>query len=223
MLHNPVYNALLTGDKHLALGTNTVKYFDEAVSPFVGFEETNENGFDDLHQLLPPGRTILYAKPDSITEPRGWKLLHEIKGLQFIFEGSIPTLEPSFTFTPLRHEHAEQMVQLARLTKPGPFDMRTIEFGNYFGVFENNNLVAMTGQRLHLSDYTEVSAVCTHPGYLGRGYAAALVKHQLNLVMNAGQIPFLHVRADNDRAIALYERLGFRVSRTMMFYFMKRV
>ncbi len=115
------------------------------------------------------------------------------------------------------------MVQLARLTKPGPFAKRTIEFGQYYGVFENGRLAAMTGQRLHIQNFTEVSAVCTHPDFLGKGYAAALVQHQMNLILKDGQIPFLHVRADNERAIAVYERLGFKKQGTMNSYFLKRI
>ena len=80
----------------------------------------------------------------------------------------------------------------------------------------------MTGQRLHVNNYTEISAVCTHPDHLGKGFAAALMQHQLNLILNHDQIPFLHVRAENSRAIALYERLGFKVNREMNFYFMKK-
>ncbi len=80
----------------------------------------------------------------------------------------------------------------------------------------------MTGQRLHVYNYTEVSAVCTHPNCLGKGFAAVLIQHQLDLICKTGQIPFLHVRADNERAIALYERLAFIENGFMNFYFMKR-
>jgi predicted GNAT family acetyltransferase len=83
--------------------------------------------------------------------------------------------------------------------------------------------VAMTGQRLHPQQYTEVSAVCTHPDHLGNGYASALVQHQVQLILQQGKTPFLHVREDNSRAIALYERLGFSISRNMNFYFMRRL
>lgn len=223
ILYNPVYNALQTGDAHLGFGTEHVKCFDEEVSPFAGFPFHYNRGFDDLFQLLPAGRKILYATPQEIKEPAGWQVLVDIKGLQFVFAGkALPNADHAINLVPLNKIHVEEMISLANLTRPGPFSTRTIEFGHYHGVFKDGKLAAMTGQRLHVVNYTEISAVCTHPDHLGKGFAAALIIHQLKLIVEAGQTPFLHVRADNERAIALYERLGFKVSREMNFYFMKR-
>jgi ribosomal protein S18 acetylase RimI-like enzyme len=222
-LFNPVYNALLSGDARLSFGTESAKYFDEQVSPFAGFHIDNDKGFDELYDLLPAGRGILYATPGEIGEPKGWQFKVVLKGLQFVYPPVNSVDEDSIKPVPLSTEHVEEMVQLATLTKPGPFSTRTIEFGHYHGIFENNRLAAMTGQRLHVDDYTEISAVCTHPDFLGRGYAAALMRHQAKLILSQNQIPFLHVRADNSRAIALYERLGFKENRVMNFYFMKRL
>lgn len=221
-LDNPVYQALVSGNRSLALGTETVKYFAEAVSPFVGFQHDNEKGFGDLHDLLPSGRKILYASPLHINQYKGWQLLHKVPGLQFIFDKGSKVSTPSLTHVPLQEEHTGQMMQLTALTKPGPFGPRTIDFGNYFGFFENGQLVAMTGQRLHVHDFAEISAVCTHPDHLGKGYASALVQHQIKMILDAGETPFLHVREDNLRAIEVYRRLGFRVSGPMNFYFLKR-
>ena len=222
LLYNPVYNALLSGDANLSFGTDSVKYFDEEVSPFAGFHHQYQKGFEELYNLLPLDRKILYATPQLIKEPRGWKLLVEIKGLQFLFTEKTVQGKQNYELVPLNESNVNEMVELATLTKPGPFGTRTIEFGHYHGIFDNGKLVAMTGQRLHVHNYTELSAVCTHPDHLGKGYAAALMQHQLQLILSHDQIPFLHVRADNSRAIALYERLGFKVNREMNFYFMKR-
>ena len=222
LLKNPVYNALLSRDAHLGFGTGAVRCFHEEVSPFVGFPELYSSGFGDLHQLLPEGRKILYATTQLITEPSGWQLVVGVKGLQFIYNKGPVDITSNLNLVPLQKEHVEEMVQLAALTKPGPFDLRTIEFGHYHGIFENGRLVAMTGQRLHVEEYTEISAVCTHPDYLGRGYAAALIQQQLNLIYRQGGHPFLHVRADNARAIALYHRFGFEINHPMNFYFMKK-
>lgn len=221
LLHNPVYNALLSGNKHLSFGNHLVKYFDDQVSPFAGFDHKYKNGFAHLYELLPQGRKILYANPSSISQPQGWQLQHEIKGLQFVYEGK--EIKTEFqNVTPLTEIHVEEMIELVRLTKPGPFGKRTIDFGSYFGIFENDKLVAMTGQRLHIENCTEISAVCTHPDHLGKGYASILLQHQLQIILQNNQLPFLHVREDNERAVALYHRLGFTISRPMNFYFMKR-
>ena len=223
LLENPVYNALCTVDAHFDLGNDRIKYFDEEVSPFAGFDEQYEAGFDELHRLLPPGRKILYAIPIEIEIQTGWKLSASIEGLQFVLDNYILQKESAIEPVPLGKENVEEMVKLAALTKPGPFNTRTIEFGSYFGIFQNGQLAAMTGQRLHVPGFSEISAVCTHPDHLGKGYAGILMHQQIDLILKAGNTPFLHVRADNQRAIALYERIGFRVSRPMNFYFLKRI
>ena len=222
LLKNPVYHALLSGDRHLSFGNEKVKYFDEQVSPFAGFEQDYNKGFSDLYELLPSGRKILYAIPSLITEPAGWEVAHEIKGLQFVYEADREIKTQFSDVMSLSEIHVEEMMELAKLTRPGPFGPRTIDFGSYFGIFEKEKLVAMTGQRLHVQNYTEISAVCTHPDYSGKGYAYTLLQHQLQIILQQGQHPFLHVREDNERAISLYQRLGFTISRAMNFYFMKR-
>jgi len=222
LLRNPVYHSLLYNDGHLGNSSGKVAWFDEDVSPFVGIEEGHEQGFADLYRLLPAGRRILFATPNTIALPKDWKLAVAVEGLQFLYEGKPIAEDTSFQPTPLTAEHVDDMMQLAVLTKPGPFGRRTIEFGHYFGVFQNGKLAAMTGQRLHVQNFTEVSAVCTHPDCLGKGYASALVQHQVALILRQHQTPFLHVRADNRRAIEVYERLGFVAQGPMNFYFFKK-
>jgi predicted GNAT family acetyltransferase len=68
----------------------------------------------------------------------------------------------------------------------------------------------MAGERLRVPGYAEISAVCTHPDHVGNGYAASLMSVLMERMRAQGETPFLHVRAHNTRAIALYERLGFR-------------
>lgn len=222
LLDNPVFNALCSGDAALGNGSSTAKFFPEDVSPFAGFDKNAASGFDDLYNLLPGDRKILYAAPEQIETPKGWKLLIQIPGLQFVLNSYTPGIESRSEIIPLSKINVEEMISLTALTRPGPFNKRTIEFGHYFGIFQKNQLAAMIGQRLHVSNYTELSAVCTHPDYWGKGFAGDLIHHQIMLILKMGQIPFLHVRSDNWRAIDLYERIGFKVSRPMNFYFLQK-
>ena len=94
--------------------------------------------------------------------------------------------------------------------------------GDYFGIFNNNKLVAVTGKRMRMNGFTEISAVVTHPDFTGRGYAKQLVAHVVNKNLSNNIIPYLHVAADNLPAIRLYEKLGFETRRKMSFWKIKR-
>ena len=80
----------------------------------------------------------------------------------------------------------------------------------------------MAGERLHLTDYTEISAVCTDPDHTGKGYAAFLVSFLADQMLKKGKKPFLHVKHDNQRAINMYQRLGFLHRSDMYFTVFKR-
>lgn len=114
------------------------------------------------------------------------------------------------------------MLDLTARTKPGPFNDNTIEFGNYFGIFDGDQLVSMAGQRLQTNDFTEVSAICTDPDHLGKGYAAALTQKVCACIYNNGKTPFLHVRQDNAGAIKLYQKLGFEIRTDIFFSIFKK-
>lgn len=116
LLDNPVFNALTSGDAHLAFGTDEVKFFEKEVSPFAGFREDYKNGFDELHALLPAGRNILYATRKKITTPAGYKLIVVLQGTQFIFDAPLPAANSALQLVPLDSRNAEEMVQLAALT-----------------------------------------------------------------------------------------------------------
>ncbi len=190
-----------------------------------------------LFELLPRNGPALFFSPVDMEFGPDWQVKRLIRGVQMICTNSAPAAAattppaaatpPAATTAPppnrpLTKEHVPPIIALNRLTDPGPFDSRTIEFGHYFGIFENGQLVSMAGQRLHVFDYAEISAVCTHPDHTGKGYARQLLLHQIYRIRSASGIPFLHVREDNERAIKVYENSGFSIRRKVCFYIMQK-
>jgi len=106
-----------------------------------------------------------------------------------------------------------EMLELVRLTDPGPFFQRTIELGRYVGLRRDGALAAMAGERLRFDGWTEISAVCTAPSYRGHGLASRLVSTLVADIHDRSEGAFLHVLKSNTNAIRLYEGLGFRTRR----------
>jgi predicted GNAT family acetyltransferase len=218
LLNNPAYNALISGNHHLALGNEDVKYFDKDISPFVGLKENSEENFKILYELVTDTNPRLFVATVELDIPAPWKISHCIKGFQMVCNAYAGQTDFEAKMIPLTEEHVPQMLALTKLTNPGPFGQRTIDFGHYMGIFEGSQLAAMAGQRLYPAPYAEVSAVCTHPDHNGKGYARQLLKYQINRIKAAQNIPFLHVKYDNERAIKLYESLGFLSRKEVFFY-----
>ncbi|KAK0360893.1 hypothetical protein LTR94_025558 [Friedmanniomyces endolithicus] len=117
----------------------------------------------------------------------------------------------------LTDEDGPAMLALATLTKPGPFRSRTRKLGPFIGVKQEGRLVAMAGRRLRVEGFTELSGVCTHPDYRGRGYAAALSRAVVSEILAEGDQAFLHAFADHPATIAFYASLGFKLRAPMTY------
>ena len=128
---------------------------------------------------------------------------------------AITPASPAFDIVPLSEADAPDMLALATLTEPGPFRSRTHALGDFVGVKIDGRLVAMAGERMKPTGFTEVSGVCTHPDFRGRGYAGGLMRAVAERIIARGETPFLHVYPHNEGAIALYEALGFRLRRAV--------
>jgi predicted GNAT family acetyltransferase len=122
---------------------------------------------------------------------------------------------PDFEVIALTDADAPEMLALATLTKPGPFYSCTHQMGRFIGVKQDGRLVAMAGERMQPTGFTEVSGVCTHPDARGRGLGGALTRIVAGAILARGETPFLHVYATNTGAIGLYETLGFTLRREM--------
>jgi len=223
LLDNPIWNGLTSGNSHLANGTDEVKYFDKEVSPLIGMKEYSQGNFDTLNQLITEDRTLVMLTAFAVEVPEPWQLIRHIKILQLVFTGTLLAPAEDRQFIKLQKEHIPGMLALTKMTTPGPFAGRTIEFGNYEGIFSDGELIAMAGQRTQPRPYIEVSAVCTHPDHHGKGYAGKLITSQLRQITAQSCTPFLHVRSDNDTAIKLYQKLGFDIRTEIHFNTIRKV
>ena len=222
ILDNPAWNALISGNKSLANGTGTAKYFSPEVSFFAGIPAFKRSNFEELHDTISFDKPVAICTSSKMIDPQPWQILHRVDGFQMLYAGRPGQQNENIYPEPLTEIHVPEMIALTKLTKPGPFTEQTILFGHYEGVFRNNRLIAMAGQRLHCFNNIEISAVCTHPDYLGRGYARALIMSQVLQIREQAALPCLHVRQDNTRAIKVYESMGFQTSREMIFYILKK-
>jgi predicted GNAT family acetyltransferase len=153
---------------------------------------------------------IVLTEPASL--PAEWTLGKQMRIAQMT-AGLVQSNAKSHPFVELGQADAPRMLDLCERTKPGPFKVRTHELGTYLGIKIEGRLVAMAGERLRLTGFTEISAVCTDPDYRGRGYAQLLVSELMRRIFARRETPFLHVKTDNTDAIHVYEKLGFRVRR----------
>ncbi|MDA9555072.1 GNAT family N-acetyltransferase [Pelobium sp.] len=219
ILDNPIYNALKTRHVTLAEGESNTKYYQRDMASFAGMENYSSSDLLKLYELLPDNGVFIVFYPEQLAIPSPWKIVREIDMFQFVYEQEdVPPSQMDVVLTDLNHNHVEEMTALVELTKPGPFISKTIDFGNYTGVFNNERLAAMAGHRFHPEGYIEVSAVCTHPDFLGKGYAYAIIREQIKRIKEKSQIPFLHVRQDNEGAIKLYQKIGFNIRTKMQAY-----
>jgi predicted GNAT family acetyltransferase len=212
-LDNIIWKALTTRQAEFAESFKQARRFTAEVSPLAAFSEPTAEGYESLAGLVDTEQTIgLFLESPYQPQP-GWSFLAGAPMPEMVCEGNgVPSSSSSDPkIVELSAADVPEMLALTALTKPGPFHKRTHELGTYLGIRREGKLVAMAGERLKVPGYTEVSAVCTHPEHTGHGYARTLMIEVMQRILERGETPLLHVRQDNVRAIALYERLGFRL------------
>jgi GNAT superfamily N-acetyltransferase len=209
LLDNIMWNCLSGPHARFATGEGSVRRYAPGFSPIVGCEDAEHPDFDTLAKFCQPGESF-YLDIWSGPAPSGWRIDREARMWKMIWDAPIPAEDAAPDAIPLRAEHALQAVQLAKLTNPGPFGIRTPELGEYFGYFDGGRLIAMAGERMCAGDLQEVSGICTHPAFQGRGLAGKLTLKLVYRQMQRGMTSFLHVISTNDAARGLYEKMGYR-------------
>jgi GNAT superfamily N-acetyltransferase len=206
-LDNPIWASLQTEHARFASGSDAAKRYPRTIAPFAAVP-ASAGSADVLAATMADDESIYFLGPLP-TVSECWNLELEASVLQM-------TCPPSASLAPLLADYRDlteadnaAMLELTTLVFPGYFRDRTLLMGRYLGIFADGLLVAMAGERMRLSGHCEISAVCTRPGFTGRGYAGMLVSLVAKSLMSQDVAPFLHVSPENHRARAVYRSLGF--------------
>lgn len=214
-LDNPVWSSLAGPHARFAQRRGNALRYPADVSPFAALpEQPDAADWADLAALAGPGAVVALVGM-RLSPPAGWTIRPVGEGVQLVdvFAEAAADAEA----VRLGPADVAEMLDLAAQTRPGPFLPRTGELGVYLGIRRGGALVAMAGERLHPPGWSEISAVCTDDRWRGRGFASRLVRMLVAAIRARGETPFLHALSSNTSAIGLYEALGFRLRRTMMF------
>ena len=211
-LDRPVWTSLTGRHAHLALGAGKARRYRPDVNRFVAGADEEPATLAAMAALVDPGDEVLVIQAEPIPHLPGLALVFRRAAVQLVHHGA--GLDPDEReIVALGETEAPEMLALATLTHPGPFRPRTPLMGHFYGVRRDGRLAAMAGQRLHPPGHVELSGVCTHPDYRGEGLGTRLSAYVTRAIIERGETPFLHAWADNAGAIALYEKLGYRVRR----------
>jgi GNAT superfamily N-acetyltransferase len=225
LLDNAIWNSLTTDHAHLAIGAHTghglARRYPADIGPLSALQEPTHEAYSDLAAIVPEGDVAVLFLEDQPEVLAGWQLLRDEVLVQMVCP--IVPDQPALAgiIVPMKPADFLDMVALAALAEPGPFRDHTATLGGFLGIRIDGRLVAMAGQRLSPTGFAEVSAVCTHPDFRGRGYAQALVASVARSIHAEGRVPFLTSLEANVRAIRIYQQVGFVVRRTFRLAILK--
>ena len=208
-LDNVFWQSLDGPHRGWSTGTSAARRYAPGFSPIAAFATPRAPDLGALSPFCAPGERLYCADWDG-PAPAGWRVELQAFMVRMAWQGDAPAVDASLQAVPLGPTHVDAAVDLATLTKPGPFGPRTLEMGDYFGVFDDGRLVAMAGERMEVGSLREISGICTHPDFQGRGLARKLTLKLVHREMSRGLTPYLHVMSHNAPARALYEKIGFR-------------
>jgi ribosomal protein S18 acetylase RimI-like enzyme len=214
ILDRPVWSALTTRQATLAEGGDLARRYQPSIVPFASARDDSPEALAALGALAADGQSLLVVQADPIVLPAGCVATLTAEGVQMLLKRTPPAMTDT-RIERLTEADAPAMLELATLTKPGPFSLRAQALGEFFGVRIGGRLAAMAGERMKQDGMTEISGVCAHPDFQGRGLGRLLSVFMANRILARRETPFLHAYATNAAAIRLYESIGFEL-RTMM-------
>jgi len=222
---NPPMEALRTTHRGFAMVAGLASKYPADVTPFAAIEDGSREALRDLFELMNPGEaTYVVSEVPLAFEGLQCRGPLAVKQMTYPQARPLPSIAEmdGVRIEPLSCANAAEMVELTSIAFPGFFRFCTCELGSYYGIRSAGRLVAMCGERMAIRDYREISGLCTHPEFRGRGYAAVLMMQLMRDHREAGIKSYLHVSRNNANAIALYERMGFEPRGEFALYLLTR-
>jgi GNAT superfamily N-acetyltransferase len=219
-LDNPLWEALTSRHAAVARRQGEVVRYPAEVAPFLAVPADGVDARAALESLVAAGESV-YLLGRAPAVPDGWRLQGPTWLAQMICLAPVAEAGGPAIIT-LTEAHRADVLALTAQVYPHYFRPRTMDLGRYFGIYQDGRLAAMIGERMGTDDCQEISAICTHPDFHGRGYARHLLSWLSNDVLARGCTPFLHVSQDNHRAIRLYRQNGYRDRREIAFWSLRR-
>ncbi|MFP3989773.1 GNAT family N-acetyltransferase [Streptomyces sp. E11-3] len=202
-------SALTGPHAHFAERRGRVLRYPADVTPWLALpDDPDAADWADVAALVGPGGTFALAGYAGEL-PKDWEVTFHADGVQLVDESVAAAVDDEAVV--LGAADVPDMLALVDRTRPGPFAPRTVELGTYLGIRRGGELVAMAGERLRPTGWTEISAVCTDSAFRGQGLAARLIRAVCAGIRERGEVPLLNAAASNTSAIRLYETLGFRL------------
>jgi GNAT superfamily N-acetyltransferase len=220
-LDRPVWNALKAGWADLAINMGQGLRLDPEYGPFGAVADVSSQSLAAMVNMVPSEGELWIVEAQPMPLPTNGAVIRTVEVDQMVAEMLNPIVG-DFDIIALTGADASEMYELAHLTQPGPFVARTHQLGDFFGVRHDGRLIAMAGERMKPDGFTEVSGVCTHPDHRGHGLAGALMSVVADAIIKRGEIPFLHCFSSNRSAIAIYEKLGFKLRCQIMVAMLSR-
>ena len=221
-LDNVIWNALCTVHAGLSRGGPLARRYQPDFARFAGLPAATPQAFAALADDLAAGEVVALSVPADVDPGPAFEVLDRKDLVQMTGAVTGDVAQPD-RFRALGPQDVPQMTALVQLTAPGPWYERTAELGRFVGIEVDGRLVAMTGERMRVPGHTEISAVCCHPDFRGRGWPADLMRLVSRAIVARGETPFLHAIAENAPAIALYEKLGMRKRLSSRLLILQRV
>lgn len=216
-LDRPIWSALTTRQAHLAVGDARALRFDADHAMFAAGADAGPGSAEAVGALIPEGGAVGLIEAGPVALPPAARIVTQAACVQMTLEALAPARAAEPDWIDLTEADAPEMLALATLTEPGPFFSKTHRLGDFVGVRIGGRLAAMAGERMKSEGFLEVSGVCVHPDFRGRGLAAGLMRIVVERALARGETPFLHAYAHKPEAQALHRSVGFTVRSPMTF------